>query len=67
MNSQVIKLIRKWSRLRELDYSICKQMYLDSSMEDKIKMMNEVKEYISAVDVGLVIPGKPKLEEKVIN
>ncbi|MDE1866450.1 MAG: hypothetical protein KGI08_01910 [Thaumarchaeota archaeon] len=55
------KQIRKWARLRSLDYKTCKHMYDKLSIEEKEKMQEEVTEYIDAVASGSVTPSKPTI------
>lgn len=65
MNNQVSKIIRKWAKLRKLDYKTCKHMYERLSNGDKCAMVKEAKSYISLVESGVLKPAPPRALQRI--
>lgn len=62
MNPKTSKLIRKWCSIRSLDYKTAKNLYNSLDGIKRSQMKSEMEKYIQAVQMGTVIPSKPKLQ-----
>ena len=65
MNKDTIKVIRKWSIYRSLPYKIGKHLYEKQTEENKEKMMDEMTNYITAVEMGRITPSRPKKDQTI--
>lgn len=61
---KVYKTIRKWAKLRSLDYKVCKRMYERLSDFEKNQMEYEMTTYINAVRQGVITPSKPVVRKE---
>ena len=57
MNEKIAKIIRKWAKLRNLDYKHCKMIYGRSSDINKMKQIVDMRAEIEMAE-NAVIPKK---------
>ena len=64
MNATIAKTLRKWTKLRSLDYKTVKALYNSLSPDKRMEMLKEARTYNKMVELKRIIPAPPRLVQE---